>query len=121
MAALAGVNGHCHSTHKSRAEALEVYTTAYFEHRVLAYPLPGSKYWTPALGRDCMRSVSMGPAPETLSSSSSAFWGHFDDDGSAESLDSQKQKPGNAGARSTAFEMQMELMGFKEAGEEDSD
>lgn len=62
-----------------------------------------------------MRSVSQGPAPETLSSSSSAFWGHCDDDGGTETIDNRKQ--GNAAARSTALEMQLAFLGF----DEDSD
>lgn len=111
---MAGVDGCRHSNHVSREEALAVYTTAYFAHEVLAFPVPGGKFWTPALGKDSMRSISESWAPDTPSSSSSAFWGYDDGDGTSTY---QPRGCGNAGARSTAFEMQLEFMHF----DEDSD
>lgn len=107
MAAVAGVDKPRYSMHKNRIDALDVYTRAYFRNKVHAYPLPGSKFWTPPLGLDRMRSISQVSASDASSSSSSAFWGHYV---GAEHLDPHRE--GNTGARSTALEMQLALMGF---------
>lgn len=98
------------SRHPSRAHALDAYTKAYHGLEVFAYPIPGTKFWTPALGAGCMRSISMDGSASSISSSSSAFWGHWD--GHVESLDNQADTYGEP--RSKALEKRLAELGFAE-------
>lgn len=96
----------------SRDAALEAYTKAYHTDEVRAYPLPGSKYWTPALGPGSMRSISSSTAPGISSGSttSSAFWGHTEENWGV-TYNSQGE-PTKMGPRSTALERQLAVLGF---------